>query len=262
MNILQMVIWSIEPNVDKIMIQSVSIKNKIKIISMLDAIKIAIIVIFSFTILANIQPFYIGIDSLIYAWSGMQFLDGSWGFTNELIIESEGNEFLPFFWERSTNDRAISFAPSGIIVFAAVSYLVGGYYGLFYAGPIIAIVFLIIAERIATKLFGSFVGLVTLGLLAIDFELIKLSASFMTDIIFSLFVLLGIYFLVKFFHEQKSKLILLSSIFLAGSAFFRYTGMIYFPIEVVLVLSYFLFFGFIQKKEIITSPNSLVSKVK
>jgi len=228
--------------------ETISIKKRIRNISFLDGIKIAIIIFAALAFLGNFMPYYVGNDTLVYAVTAINLADGNYGFTNELLKDFADEEVLPRVSAKSVHDTIITFASSGMTILTTFSYLVGGYYGLFYQGPIIAIVFLIVAERVATKLFGGLVGLITLVLLVTDFWILKLGTFLMTDIVFSLFILLGFFFLIKFFQEGKSKLIFLCSIFLATSAFFRYTGMITFPIELVLFTAFLLFQRFQQTK--------------
>ena len=242
--------------------ESLSIKKRIKNLSFLDGIKITIIVFASIALVGNFIPYYNGNDTLVYAATAINLADGSYGFTNELLKESDGEEFLPRVYAKSIHDTAIPFASSGMTILTTFSYLVAGYYGLFYQGPIIAIVFLIVSERIATKLFGGLAGLITLVLLVTDLWILKAGAGLMTDIIFSLFLILGFFFLIKFFQEGKSKLILFSSIFLATSAFFRYNGMITFPIEFFLFIAFLLFQRFQQTKSQFTKTNNGFSEIK
>ena len=241
--------------------ETISIKKRIRNISFLDGIKIAIIIFAALAFLGNFIPYYIGNDTLVYAATAINLADGNYGITNELLKEFDDEEVLPRVYAKSVYDTAIPFASSGMTVLTTFSYLVAGYYGLFYQGPIIAIVFLIVSERIATKLFGGLVGLITLVLLVTDLWILKSGAALMTDIIFSLFLLLGFFFLIKFFHEGKSKLILLCSIFLATSAFFRYNGMITFPLELVLFAAFLLFQRYKQTKNQITKNHNGSSKI-
>ncbi len=241
--------------------ETISIKKRIRNISFLDGIKIAIIIFAALAFLGNFIPYYIGNDTLVYAATAINLADGNYGITNELLIEFDDEEVLPRVYAKSVHDTAIPFASSGMTILTTFSYLVAGYYGLFYQGPIIAIIFLIVSERIATKLFGGLVGLITLVLLVTDLWILKSGAALMTDIIFSLFLLLGFFFLIKFFQEGKSKLILFCSIFLVTSAFFRYTGMIVFPIEIVLFAAFLLFQRFQQGKSQITKNHNGSSKI-
>jgi len=67
--------------------------------------------------------------------------------------------------------------------------------------------------------------------------------------------------LIKFFHEGKSKLILLSSIFLATSAFFRYNGMITFPIELFLFTAFLLYLRFQQTTAQVQNKNNGLNEI-
>ena len=75
--------------------ESISIKKRIRNLSFLDGIKITIIVFASFALLGNFIPYYIGNDTLVYAATAINLAGGSYGFTNELLKESDGVEFLP-----------------------------------------------------------------------------------------------------------------------------------------------------------------------
>jgi len=240
--------------------QEISTQNKIRNISFLGGIKIAILVIVAIAMFANIIPYFEGINTLVYGTTAINLVNGEYGFSHSLLAESEGDEFLPRHYAKSQQDTVIPFASSGMTVISTFSFLVAGYYGLFYLGPVLGILFLITSERVATKLFGSFVGLITLVFLVTDFWILKLGTMLMADLIFSLLLILGIFYLIKFFHVSSNKFILFSSIFLAGSAFFRYSGMIFFPIECLLVLSYFILDKILHKrtKTITNNSTSLV----
>jgi len=77
----------------------------------------------------------------------------------------------------------------------------------------------------------------------------------MTDSIFSLFFLLGCYYLIKFFSEAKEKFVLLSSVLFVACSFVRYNGIIFFPIEILLVAGYFLYQGLIKRENQLNSKK-------
>jgi len=217
----------------------ISLKNKIKTISVLDTLKIIILIIVSFALIANFYPYYEGWDSFVYGISAISLSQGSFGITNELLLETGNNEFVPNHWTKTIHDTAVPVASPAILGLAAFSYLIGGYYGLFYVGPIFSIIFLIVSERVATKLFGGFVGLFTLVLLSTDLIFLSTGVQLLTDNIFSLFFILGCFFLIKFFQNEKINLVFISTVFFVAAAFFRFNGIIFFPIEIILIAGYF-----------------------
>jgi len=206
----------------------------------INVIKIAIIVFVSIILLGHFLPFYAGADSLIYGMSAINLANGSWEYTNKLLQETGKYEFVPYQWVRTVqNTTAIPYSGVGIYGVSAVSYLIGGLYGLFYIVPIFTILFLIFSERIATNLFGRFVGLVTLVFVSTSGIILLRGEQLMTDIMFSVFFLLGSFYLLKFFRDRNDGLIFLCSVFFATSTFFRLPGLIFLPLEIFLVLSYF-----------------------
>jgi len=217
----------------------ISLKNKIKTISVLDTLKIIILIIVSFALIANFYPYYEGWDSFVYGISAISLSQGSFGITNELLLETGNNEFVPNHWTKTIHDTAVPVASPAILGLAAFSYLIGGHYGLFYVGPIFSIIFLIVSERVATKLFGGFVGLFTLVLLSTDLIFLSTGVQLLTDNIFSLFFILGCFFLIKFFQNEKINLVFISTVFFVAAAFFRFNGIIFFPIEIILIAGYF-----------------------
>lgn len=232
------------------LIQSFYLKNKIKKISTLDFIKILILIVVSFSLIANFYPYYEGWDSFVYGISAINLSQGSFEITNELLQTTGSVEFAPTHWIKTIHNTAIPIASPGILGLASFSYLLGGYYGLFYVAPVFSIFFLIVSERIATKLFGGYVGLFTLVLLSTDFIILSTGTQLLTDNIFSLFFILGCFFLIKFFQDGKNKFVFLSSIFFVTAAFFRFNGIIFFPIEILVVV------GFFAVKLITDSKNS------
>jgi len=233
------------------------LQKKIKSISIIDAIKIGIIILVSFTLLTNIIPYYSGGDDYDIAIAGINLAKGSYGVTNELWQKTGGNIFVPQHWFETEQDVLVPVSSPGIIVTSALSYLIGGYYGLFYLGPLFSILFLIISERVATKLFGGFVGLFTLVLLGSDLNIFQVGIELLTDNIFSVFFILGVFYLITFLRSKKEKFILISSIFFVTAAFFRFNGLIFLPIEVSLVVGYFIFQNISTSRRELTSKNFL-----
>jgi len=241
----------------------ITIQRKIKSISILDVIKIGIIVFISFSLLATFAPYYYSLDPLVYGFTAVSLTQGEYGITNELLEKTGETKYVPKFYAKSIHGNAIPFASSGMVGITALAYMLGGYYGLFYLGPIFTILLLITSERVATKLFGSFVGLLTLVLVSSSTITFFTGQLLMTDSIFSVFFILGCYFLIKFFHEKKERLILLSTIFFVASAFVRFIGMSIFPVEILLILGFFIGQRFIEKKnELISSNTNLTLVIK
>ncbi len=236
--------------------QSISIKNKIKSISVLDYVKILILIFVSISLIANFYPYYEGWDSFVYGISAISLAQGTFGITNELLIDTGNTEFVPTHWVKTVHNNAVPIASPGILALSAFFYLIGGYYGLFYLGPIFSIILLIFSERIATKLFGSFVGLFTLVLLSTDFIFLSTGVQLLTDNIFSLFFILGCFFLIKFFQKEQYKLIFLCSVFFVTAAFFRFNGIIFFPLEILIVVGY-LGIKFIHNSKIFKNPKNI-----
>ncbi len=234
-----------------------TLQKKIKSISILDLIKIGIIIFISISLLADFRPFYEGYDDHAFALMGINFAKGSYGYTNELYKETGSADFRPMHWIDTEQDYLVPLGSPGVVITSALSYLIGGYYGLFYLGPLFSILFLIISERVATKLFGGFVGLITLVLLASDTTFFNVGVQLLTDNIFAVFFILGVFYLIKFLRSKKDKLILISSIFFVTAAFFRFNGLIFLPIEVSLVVGYFIFQNISTSRRELTSKNFL-----
>jgi len=112
--------------------------------SLLGIIKIAIIIFASFYLLGNFWPFYEGVDAYIYGIKAIDIANGSYEYTNEFLQNTEykGFRFGPFI--DTIHGTLIPIGGIGIYSLAAFSYILGGNYALFYLGPIITILFLII----------------------------------------------------------------------------------------------------------------------
>ena len=204
-------------------------------------IKIAIIILVSAYLIGGFVPFYEGSDAYLYGLVATDIVNGSYEYTNEFLQNTEYEEFYfgPFI--KTIHQTLIPHGAVGIHGLSAFSYFLGGYYALFYLGPISTILFLIISERVVTKLFGGFAGLVALIFLSVNGDVLSIGAALLTDNIFSLLLILSCFFLIKFLKEKSNSSLLLCSSFLTAATFFRFNGVIYLPIEILLVFSYFLF---------------------
>ena len=132
-----------------------------KKISLLGIIKIGIIILTSVYLIGTFEPFYSGVDPYLIGLRAVDIAEGSYEFTNE-FLQKDLPGFLPNQHVKTIYHTIIPIGAIGMFGLSAFSYLLGGYFALFYLGPIITILFLITSERVVTKLFGSFVGFVTL----------------------------------------------------------------------------------------------------
>jgi len=216
-------------------------KSKSKKIFSLGIIKIAIIILASVYLIGNFLPFYQANDAYLYGFGAINLANGSFEYTNELLQNPKysGFNFTPFV--KTIHGTLIPVGGIGIFGLSAFSYILGGNYALFYLGPITTILFFIISERVITKLFGGFAGLVALIFLSTDLMVLNLGRYLLTESIFSLLLILGSFFLIKFLKDKTSTSILLCSSFLTAATFFRYNGTIFLLVEVLIVFSYLLF---------------------
>jgi len=213
------------------------IKNNLekKTSFILKIIKISFIAFTSIFLILNFIPFYYGADSYLYGTATVRIADGNYEYTNELLNQTGNDLFLPGGWTKTNFNTAVPTSSVGIFGFSSISYLIAGYYGLFYLGPIFAILLVIISERITTKLFGEIAGFVTLIIVGTDSMILSVGSALLTDNIFSLFFILGSFYLIKFFQTKKESIIFLSSIFFVVATFVRINGVIVFPIEMVIL---------------------------
>lgn len=201
--------------------------------------KIFLILALSIFLIGYFNPYYDGIDSYLYGILAIRLPNDSWDLTNELFQETGQWEFIPRGWVKTIHNTAVTNVSPGFPVVAAAAYLVGGQYGLFYLGPIIAIIFFIVIERISTKWFGRYVSLLTLLLLASNIHIIYSSLNLLSDILFSLFFILGCFYLINFLRNEKESHAILFSVFFVISAFIRLNGVVFFPVELLILGSYF-----------------------
>jgi len=211
-----------------------------KRISAFGILKISIIVFVSYSLFANAIPYYEGADAYVYGISAIQLAQGNFGFTNQLLEETGNTKYVPQQWVKTISNTAIPIGGLGIYGLSSLFYLLGGYVGLLYLSPIFTIILMIGSERFATKYFGSFVGFVTLILIASDWKTFQIGLELLNDNVFALFFILGIFFLLKFLHKSKENYLLLSTIFFVASTFFKINGIIFLPLELLILLSFYL----------------------
>ena len=224
--------------------------------SIIILIKILIILFVSFFLISNFNPYFEGNDSYSYAVIAKQLSQGNLFYTNDFLSTGE-LEFIPHdVMITKDGTHALPAGYAGFFGITTASYIVAGNYGLFYLGPILGIIFLIVCERISTNLFGKYVGLLTLLFLSTNHLFFRSSLNLQTESIFSIFFIIGCYFLIRFFQTNNNKYILGCSTFLVISTLMRINGVIYFPIELGLLFS-FIIFSKIQHKITQNKFNSL-----
>jgi len=157
-------------------------KNQEQLIKIL---KIVILGITAFSLFASAIPFYIDYDDVNYGLASINLAHGSLTITNELFHETGNSEFIPRAYVKALDNLAVAKNSIGINVIGAISYLIGGFYGLLYFGPIVTVLLLILYERITSKFFGNLVGLLALLLLVADWEF------FFTGLRFLILVYIG-----------------------------------------------------------------------
>jgi len=210
-------------------------------------IKIAVISFFSFYLIDNPFPWYDGSDSTVYGISSIDLANGTYGFTNEFMQRFHGSPFVPYQWVSTIHDTAIPKIQPGIVGVGATAYLLAGPIGLYYIGPISAIFLFISVERIGTKLFGPIPGLVALIFFVTSVMVLWTGRVLGTDMIFSLFLILGFFYFVKFFNCSGGKNIFLASVFFSLSVVFRINGIVFFPIELISFSIFFIYATYFPK---------------
>lgn len=208
--------------------------------------KIFILSFFSIMVISNFVPYYEATsDSYLYALKSISIAEGkSWDVTNSNLQETGDWVYVPNSWKKTVHDTAIPKYMPGFPVIGSLSYLIGGIYALFYLGPIIGILLLIISERIATNFFGKYVGLLTLIFLATNGIIWVGSKHLLSDNLFAIFFVIGLFFLIKFFEQKKFYHLIICSLIFSFSGLIRFNGLINFPVEIILVglvLTYELF---------------------
>jgi len=199
--------------------------------------KITIIVFFGIVILSNFIPFFENVsNSYLYGTQTIRLLDGSWTVSNELLEETGSWDFVPGGWKKTIHNTAIPKHSPGLPAIGTIFYLVGGLYGLFYLGPIFAIALLVVSERIATNLFGKYVGFLTLLFLATNGYIFSTGKFLLSDNLFALLTIVGFFCLIKFIFDKNNKYLLVASFIFVISTFVKANGIVYFPIELLIVL--------------------------
>ena len=123
-------------NINKIILE--------KKFSKINLAKIALIVFSSLYLIGNFDPFYEGVDSLLYGLTAIELSTNDSYQISNLLLENSGKwEFIPHQWVKTIHNTAIPRSNPGLPFLATLSYSIGGDYGLFYLGPIFTIALLI-----------------------------------------------------------------------------------------------------------------------
>jgi hypothetical protein len=240
--------------------------NKLDLIILIT--KIVIIIFSAYSITANFLPFYEGSNPYFYGVNSVLLANGQFSITNELLQETGWSELIPENWLLTDHGTAIPMSGTGLMAMGALFYLIGGYYGLFYLAPICFIILLIVSERISSKLFGNYVGLFTLLTIASSNLLFRNSIEFQTESIFSVFIVIGVFYLIKFLKTKNNYFLLLSTIIFTVSTWFRLNGLIALPLEIGIISIYFFYLILIKKKSSINtnkienSSQKIIRKIK
>ena len=188
--------------------------------------------------IGHFVPYFDGIDSYLYGVNSKSIANGNFEITNTPLKESGRSEFTGGL-SKTVHNSAIPAEGVGFSLVGSVVYGIFGEYGLYYFSPIIGILLLITIERTTTKLFGGYIGFITLLLVSTSFFQIYNSLFFLTDSFFALFFVLGAFFLIKYLRGKENYQILLASSCFAFATFIRISGILIFPAELIILAVYF-----------------------
>lgn len=231
-------------------------KSHKRIDFLIDATKFAIIIISAIYLFGNFTPFYEAEDAFLYGIESINLSEGIYSISNELLSETGRWEFVGENWRKTVHNDAIPVAGIGTPILGAFFYLIGGNYGLFYLGPILGILFLIVYERVSTKLFGKYVGLLSLIFLATCHIFFRSAVLLNTDAILTLFFVPGVYYLIKFLRNKNENHVFLASTFFAVATLIKIPGLVYFPVELIIIAGYFAV-QIINKKRVLLKGKNI-----
>lgn len=217
--------------------------------------KISIIIFSAYSVTANFLPFFENGNPYFYGVNAVLFGKGQFSITNDLLQETGRPEFIPENWLMTEHGTAVPMSGTGLMVVGSLFYLIGGYYGLFYLSPIFYIILLIASERISSKLFGSYVGFVTLLIVSSSNLLFRNSIELLTESIFSLFFVIGVFYLIKFLKTKKNYCLLLSTVIFTLATWIKLNGLIALPLEIFVISMYFIFAISTEKKSLTDLNN-------
>lgn len=203
-------------------------------------VKVVIIVFTAVFLIGSIMPFYNFDSPYFNAIMSINLSNGIYSFTNELLQETGRDEFVGNNWAKTEQNDIVPRQGPRISLIGSLFYGIGGYYGLLYLTPIFGILLLIFSERLATNLFGKYVGLLTLLFLATSNLLFRNAIRLQSDVVFSVFVVLGCFFIIRFLKGRKDWNLLAASSIFVFAAILRINGIMFFPAEILIVGGYFL----------------------
>ena len=224
-------------------------KNK-KLDKIILLAKIIVIIFSAYGVTANILPFFEGSNPYFYGVNSVIMAEGQFSITNELLQETGRTELIPENWIMTDHGSVVPMSGTGLMVAGSIFYLIGGYYGLFYLSPIMYIFLLIASERTSSKLFGNYVGLITLLIISSSNLLFRNSIELMTESIFALLFVVAIFYLIKFLKTKKQKLLLFSSSLFTLLVWIKFSGLINLPLEIFVVYGFFIFVTLRERKNL------------
>ena len=186
-------------------------KNFLNFVNM---IKIIIIITVASYLFLDIIPFYEGANPYFYAVESINFSNGIFDYSNQFLEETGRDEFVSGNWLVTIHNTAVPIAGIGLGILGSIFFTIGGYFGLFYLTPIFAIILLITTERLGTLVCNRYVGLIALLFLGTSNLFLRNSIQLQTDTVFAVFLILGIYFLIKFTKKDNLNYLLIASILL------------------------------------------------
>lgn len=124
--------------------------------------KIVVISVSAIYLLGNFIPFYEAQDAHLYGIGSVFLSQGTYEISNPLFEETGKFEFIGSNWNPTVQETMIPIAGVGTPILGVIAYVIGGYYGLFYLGPVLGILLLIIYERISMNLFGKYISFLAL----------------------------------------------------------------------------------------------------
>lgn len=237
------------------LIQNTTLSENILLIS-----KIIVISFIFLFLIGNFTPYFEGKDAKIYGNVAINLAEGKYSITNEFLQKTGMWEFMPTGYVKTIDNEAVPGISIGLPLIASLAFLIGGENGLFFLNPILTTLLLIVSERISSKFFGKYVGFLVLLMIATNIILVSHGQELLGESIFSILLILGVFYLISFMRfEKPSHLFFASSIF-AFATLIRINGLIFFPIEII-ILSSLVLWKIIQNRKQYsqTSENQVLS---
>lgn len=235
-----------EKNLDLLLL-----KTRIKNLGLLEITKISLIIIVGFFLIGFFNPFYeYPNNAKIYGHQALIMSELEYEYKNPWLEKTGFWEFVPAAMVKTQFNTGIPNILPFYPAIGAFFYKLFGLPGLFYLNPMITVLFLVISERITSKFCGRKISFFVLIFLATNEMTFWVGSSLLTSMLFSVFFMLGIYFLLKFLKIEKSSNVLWMSIFFTLAAFIRPNGVIFLPIALGVIVSYFIIKKYIDGKSI------------